>query len=240
MSKPRAYIVGAGPGDPDLLTVAALKVLEQADVVLHDRLISDEILRLINKEAEVVYVGKHQGEQETVQMEISEYFLKYLEAGRSVVRLKGGDPLIFGRGAEEWEFLKAKGYPVEFIPGISSSISVPGLCGIPLTSRDYSRGFAVLTGHACRDEEIAWANYAKVDTLVILMAIKHRAFIASELIKAGRNPKEPVAFVENGSCQNERIVLSELRFIAEDEGPEVNAPAVFVIGEVVRYCERLL
>lgn len=239
MSRPKAYIVGAGPGDPKLLTVAAKEILESAEVILHDRLVSSEILKLASASAEIINVGKHQGEQESVQLEISELLIKYLEQGKSVVRLKGGDPLIFGRGAEEWQFVKEQGYAVEFVPGISSSIAVPGLCGIPLTSRDFSRGFAVLTGHACGDGKIEWANYAKVDTLVILMAVRNRASIAQELIKAGRNPEEPVAFIENGSCENERIVLSQLRFVAEGE-PEVNAPAVLVIGEVVNFCGKLL
>lgn len=239
MSRIKAYIVGAGPGDPKLLTVAALEILKSAEVVLHDRLVSSEILALINPAAEIVNVGKDHGEQENAQLKISELLLSYLEQGKSVVRLKGGDPLVFGRGAEEWQLVKETGYMVEFVPGISSAIAVPGLCGIPLTLRNVSRGFAVLTGHTCGEAEIDWANYVKVDTLVILMAVKQRAAIAQELIKAGRNPEEAVAFIENGSCENERIVLSQLRFVAEGE-PEVKAPAVWVIGEVVKFCESLL
>jgi len=153
--------------------------------------------------------------------------------------LKGGDPLVFGRGAEEWEIAVAHGIEVEFIPGISSAIAVPGLAGIPLTFREVSRSFAVVTGHWKSGTNMEWSPYAKIDTLVILMGTKQRALIANSLIAAGRSPSEPVAFVEQGSLPDQCVVETDLRTVAEGK-VEVEGPAVMVIGEVVRQRNRLV
>ncbi len=229
----KIYLVGAGPGDPDLLTVKALRVLRQCDVVLYDRLISKEILELVNPAAERLYVGKHEGEQQAVQESIFQLLLEHACAGKSVVRLKGGDPLVFGRGAEEWALAIRHGVDVELVPGVSSAIAVPGLAGIPLTFRKLSRSFAVITGHCGNGSDENWRRYSQIDTLIILMGVKNRALIARNLIEAGRSRRDPVAFVERGASPDERVLVTTLGAVA-DEHILVKSPAVFVIGEVVR------
>ncbi|MFZ0594418.1 MAG: uroporphyrinogen-III C-methyltransferase [Bryobacteraceae bacterium] len=229
----KIYLVGAGPGDPDLLTVKALRLLRQCDVVLYDRLVSKEILELVNPAAEQLYVGKHEGEQQAVQQSIFHLLVEHACAGKSVVRLKGGDPLVFGRGAEEWALAIRHGVDVELVPGVSSAIAVPGLAGIPLTFRKLSRSFAVITGHCGNGSNEDWRRYSQIDTLIILMGVKNRALIARNLIEAGRDRREPVAFVERGASPDERVLVSTLGAVA-DEQISVKSPAVFVIGEVVR------
>jgi uroporphyrin-III C-methyltransferase len=229
----KLYLIGAGPGDAELLTVKAARVLGACDVVLYDRLTTPEVLALARSDAQLIYVGKHDGEQEREQARIFELILEHATAGRTVARLKGGDPLVFGRGAEEWEMALAHGIEVEFIPGVSAAIAVPGLAGIPLTFREVSRSFAVVTGHWKSGTNMEWTPYAKIDTLVILMGTKQRVLIAESLIAAGRNPNEPVAFVEQGSLPNERVVETDLATIAQGN-VDVCGPAVMVVGEVVR------
>ncbi len=230
----KVFIVGAGPGDPGLLTVRALEILQSADIVLYDRLVSPQILALIPLTVELIYAGKLQGQQAEVQQLIGQMLIEYSNSGRSVVRLKGGDPLVFGRGAEEWQLLRDAGIEVELVPGVSSAISVLGLTGIPPTFRGIADGFAVVTGHL-RDEAdpIDWSKYARVDTLIILMGVRTRAQIASELIRHGRPADQPVAFVERGATPDERVVVATLREVA-DGLVQVENPAVFVAGDVVR------
>jgi uroporphyrin-III C-methyltransferase len=156
------------------------------------------------------------------------------------VRLKGGDPLVFGRGAEEWEKLLEAGIAVEIVPGISSAVAVPGMAGVPVTYRGVADGFAVITGHLRSEgQEVDWSKYARVDTLVILMGVSTRSTIASELIRHGRDANQPVAFVERGSTDRERVVVTTLAEVANGK-VEVSNPAVFVAGEVVRVREQLL
>lgn len=229
----KLYLIGAGPGDPDLLTVRAVRALSEADVVLYDRLVEIRTLSHARPGAEVIYVGKHHGEQEHTQAQIFELIERHARHGKIVARLKGGDPLVFGRGAEEWVFALRSGIDVEFVPGLTSAISVPGLAGIPLTYRRLSQNFAVITGHCHEGAAVEWARYAGIDTLVILMGVKNRAFIAQALISAGRSAKEPVAFVERGATQSERLIESTLGEVAAG-AVRVTNPAVFIIGEVVR------
>jgi uroporphyrin-III C-methyltransferase len=234
----KLYLIGAGPGDPELLTLKAARVLKQCDVVLYDRLVSAEILRLARPDAERIYVGKHEGEQETKQEKIFDLILRHTRAGKTVGRLKGGDPLVFGRGAEEWALALEHGIDVELVPGVSSAVAVPGLANIPLTYRGVSRSFAVVTAHCHEGQEQEWARYAQVDTLVVLMGVKNREFVAQSLIAAGRSADEPAAFIERGTLPDERIVESTLGAVAAGE-VEAASPAVFVIGEVVRLRARL-
>jgi len=239
-SKPgKVFLVGAGPGDPDLLTLKAARILKNCDVVLYDRLVSPAILELVHPDAELIYVGKHEGEQERVQTRIFDLLRKYASEGKIVVRLKGGDPLVFGRGAEEWAVALEHGVEVELVPGITSAISVPGLAGIPLTFRDVSQGFAVITGHCKEGLALNWRAYAEIDTLVVLMGVKNRAFIAQSLIAAGRDADEPIAFVERGGTPQQTVVIACLRDVASGE-VAVQNPAVFVIGQAVKLRETLL
>jgi uroporphyrin-III C-methyltransferase len=242
MNRGTVYIVGAGPGDPELLTIKAARALERADVVLYDRLVGKDILELIPANVQRVYVGKGHGDQDLVQPEIMTQLEDFSRQGLNVVRLKGGDPFVFGRGAEEWAYLRARGIQVEVIPGISSSLAVPALAGIPLTFRAVAQAFAVVTGHRAIDPDTGiaadWRDYVKVDTLVILMGVGERISIATELIEAGREATQACAFIERGSTPLERIVVSSLQDIA-DGLIEVNAPAVWVIGDVVKLRETL-
>ena len=230
---PKVYLTGAGPGDPDLLTVKAARLIGQADVVIYDRLVSAEILALARPDALLLFGGKQQGEQERIQNEIQELLLAHAAPGRLVVRLKGGDPMVFGRGAEEWSFLASHGIDVELVPGISSALAVPSLAGIPPTLRGVAVSFAVITGHRQNMEPQEWARYLMVDTLVVLMGIENRQQIARNLIQAGRSSDEPVAFIERGSTDRERVVISKLSEVARGQ-VDVASPAVFVIGQVVR------
>ena len=234
----RLFLIGAGPGDPELLTLKAVRALGESDVVLYDRLVSRETLKFAKPGSELIYVGKHHGEQEQTQEQIFDLIRTHALAGKVVARLKGGDPIVFGRGAEEWALAVEHGIDVELIPGVTSAIAVPALAGIPLTYRNTSRSFAVITGH-CRDGLAGeWARYARIDTLVILMGVKNRIFIAESLIAAGRSEAEPVAFVERGTTARENIVRSTLGEVANGR-TDVHNPAVFVIGDVVRLRERL-
>jgi uroporphyrin-III C-methyltransferase len=194
---------------------------------------------MANPDAELIYVGKNEGEHEQAQQWINEQLLAHARQGRRVVRLKSGDPLIFGRGAEEWQFLAMHGIEVEVIPGLSSALAVPNIAGIPLTFRGVSRAFAVITGHCEKDAPTEWKRYANVDTLVILMGVRGRAAIAGELIRAGRAPDEPAAFIEKGSMPVERIFVTTLAEIAAGV-VDVTPPAVFVIGKVVEFAHELV
>ncbi len=233
MKTGKLYLIGAGPGDAELLTLKAARVLRECDVVLYDRLTTPEILALTRPGAELIYVGKHDGEQEREQARIFELILEHANAGKTIGRLKGGDPLVFGRGAEEWDVASEHGIEVELIPGISSAIAVPGLAGIPLTFREISRSFAVVTGHWKTGTNMDWTPYARIDTLVVLMGTKQRASIAESLIAAGRSLHEPVAFVEQGSTPGQRVVETDLGTLAKGE-VVVNGPAVMIVGNVVR------
>lgn len=234
----KVYLVGAGPGDAELLTVKAARILGACDVVLYDRLVSPEVLRLANPKALIIDVGKREGEQAAIQESIFKLMLHHARSGRTVVRLKGGDPLVFGRGAEEWALAVRYGIEVELIPGVSSSIAVPGLAGIPVTYRNLSRSFAVITGHSADDPAEDWRRYAQIDTLIVLMGVKKRVEIAKALIQAGRQSNEPVAFVERGATPEERVTVSTLGEVALGR-VLVRNPAVFVIGQVVTLRETL-
>ncbi len=190
------------------------------------------VLKFAKPGAELIYVGKGEGEQEQTQQQIFELILRYANAGRSVGRIKGGDPMVFGRGGEEWALARSHGIPTVLIPGISSAIGVPGIAGIPLTHRLVSDAFAVITAHHQQGHASDWQKYAAIDTLVILMGVKNRVFIAQSLIAAGRTPDDPVAFIERGTLPSERIVRSVLSEVAAGN-VDVKSPAVFVIGPVV-------
>lgn len=227
-------LVGAGPGDPDLLTLGAYKELKEADVVLYDRLVSDEILSLIPERAQRIYVGKREGDQKQVQAEIFSLLSYFSGSNLRVVRLKGGDPFIFGRGIEEWELLLELGQEVKVLPGVSSAIAVPAVCGIPLTARGEARGFAVITGHLAGDDALDWEAYAHAETLVVLMGVRNRVAISKKLIEHGRPQAELVSFVENSGS---RVVIHTLEEVAFGH-TEVFSPAVMVIGRVNRHYKQ--
>ena len=237
----KVYIVGAGPGDPDLLTVKALKVLREADVILHDELIGDEIRELLRSmKAELVDVGKRAGKHKMRQDEINELMVKLAKEGKVVVRLKGGDPFVFGRGGEEAEYLAKHRIPFEVVPGITSAIAVPAYAGIPVTHREFDPAVVFITGREWK-ERMNWNALAKLNaTIVILMGVSNLENIVKKLLENGKNPKTPVAIIERGCTSEQRVVVSDLEKVvdvAKKEG--VKAPAVIVIGDVVRLREKL-
>lgn len=227
------YLVGGGPGDPDLLTLKAARVLAEADCVLFDRLISAEVLAMIHPRAELIDVGKEEGQQCEKQSQIIPLLIDRAQRLKTVVRLKSGDPMVFARGGEELAELLEAGCRVEVVPGISSALAAPELAGIPLTYRGVARSFSIVTGHGREGLLEDWSAHASVDTLIVLMGVRHRAAIASALIAAGRPADQPVAFIELASTPNERRVFATLREVAQGR-VEAQAPAVWILGEVVR------
>ena len=237
------YLVGAGPGDPGLLTIKARDLLESCDVVIYDYLVNPEMLSSVRTGAEHIYVGKVGGGRQTPQDEINRLLVRHAQKGRRVVRLKGGDPFLFGRGAEEAEALRNAGVAFEVVPGISSALAVPAYAGIPLTKRGLSSSVAVVTGARGGDgapENSALANLASVDTLVVLMGAAHLRQIAKDLTAAGRSAQTPAAVIRWGTYEGQQTVTGTLETIAvEAERIGMKAPTVIIVGEVVRLRERL-
>ncbi len=228
----KVYLVGAGPGDPELLTLKAARLLARASVVIYDRLVPDEIVAYANPSALFLYAGKEPGRQEEIQRDAFDAMVRHASGSGIVVRLKGGDPMVFGRGGEEWLHLVERGIDVEVVPGVSSAISVPALAGIPLTCRGVAASFAVIAGHRQNLQAPDWISYRGIDTLVVLMGVEFRDIIATTLMELGRPASLPVAFIERGATARERVVTATLGEVARGQ-VDVAAPAVFVIGEVV-------
>ncbi|QID32355.1 uroporphyrinogen-III C-methyltransferase [Pampinifervens florentissimum] len=231
----KVYLVGAGPGDIELLTLKAYRLVRSADVILYDRLVNPEVLLLAKPDCELVYVGKEDGKHTIEQEKINELLLQYAHTREIVVRLKGGDPFVFGRGGEEALFLAQHGIDFEIVPGISSAIAVPAYAGIPLTFRGISSSFAVITGHEDpkkKNSSIDWESLKGINTLVFLMAVSNRQEIARRLIEVGREPDEPTAFIEKGTTSEQRVVITNLGELSGNP-PEVKPPAVMVVGKVV-------
>ena len=226
------HLVGAGPGDPDLLTVRALKLLEAADVVIHDRLVDPRILDLIAPWAEVIDVGKRPGGPADAQDRIHRVLVAAAGRADTVVRLKGGDPFVFGRGGEEAEALRRAGVDVKVVPGITSAIAGPAAAGIPVTMRGHASGFTVITGHQdpTADRPIDWEAAARLGTtLVVLMGASRVAHIADQLMAGGLAADTPVAAIESATTPHQRVKRTTL---GELPGLPVLAPAVLVIGTV--------
>lgn len=244
MKRGKVYLVGAGPGDPGLLTVKGLDCLKQADVVIYDRLLDDSLLGAARPNAEKVYVGKsarcHSMEQEA----INRLLVEKAQQGKIVVRLKGGDPFVLGRGGEEAEALAMNNVPFEVVPGVSSAVAVPAYAGIPVTHRRLASSFTVVTGHEAADKDestIAWDKLSTgADTLVFLMATGNLGHIVDRLIQNGRPPSTPVAVIANGTSHRQQTLSGTLEDIVSQAKQEnFQPPAVIVVGEVVRLRERL-
>ncbi|MGH2989589.1 MAG: uroporphyrinogen-III C-methyltransferase, partial [Solirubrobacterales bacterium] len=238
------YLVGAGPGDPGLITARALELIEGADVILHDRLIPKDALDVARPDAELIYVGKRPGEPAMPQEEIEELMVARAREGRSVVRLKGGDPFTFGRGGEEAEALVAASVPFEVVPGVTAGVAAPAYAGIPVTHRDDASAVAFVTGHedpAKDDSALDWEALARFPgTLVVYMAVKRLPEIAERLIAAGRRGDEPAAAVERGTLSDQRTVAAPLGELAEAaDGAGLSPPAVVVIGPVAARGEAI-
>ena len=238
----RVYLVGAGPGDPKLITARGLEVLRRADVVVYDRLVSPALLEEAPADAELVYAGKAPGGHCMSQEGINALLVHEARLGKAVVRLKGGDPFVFGRGAEEALACVEAGVPWEVVPGVSSVVGVTARAGIPVTTRGYGGSFAVATAHRAEDgsDPLDWGALARMDTLVVLMGVERLGEVVERLRAHGRAAETPVALVENGTLPDERVVAGTLADIVERAiRARVRPPAVIVVGEVVRLRARL-
>ena len=235
------YLVGAGPGDPGLITVRGLELLRQADVIIHDRLISHELLDAASDDAERIFVGKCPGTPCVSQKDINNLLVDRARRGDVVIRLKGGDPFVFGRGFEEMSACREAGVPCIVVPGVSSALAVPESVGIPLTQRRSVRAFAVMTGHFAHDSQAPPLDYnalARLDAVVILMGHATLAETTHALIEAGRDADTPVACIEWGTTPRQRVVVATLATITETVKREgLDAPMVTVVGDVAALAE---
>jgi len=236
------YLVGAGPGDKELLTVKAVRLIEEADVIVYDRLVSESIMELIPDCCRRIDVGKNVGNHPVPQHEINKILLREAQAGQKVVRLKGGDPFVFGRGGEELELLADKGIPFEVVPGITSSISVPAYAGIPVTHRDFCSSLHIITGHAKEGADLAIDFDALVrlkGTLIFMMSVSTVGRIAKGLLLAGMEEDMPCAVIENGTYTKQRKFISDLAHIEEAVRRNgVKSPAVIAVGRVCSLSDR--
>jgi uroporphyrin-III C-methyltransferase len=235
--KGKVYLVGSGPGAIDLLTIKAFQLIQSANVVVYDRLVSQEIMDLIPVTSVKHYVGKQESEHTLPQEDINQLLVDYAQKFQKVIRLKGGDPFVFGRGGEEIELLVKNKISFEVVPGISSSVAAATYAGIPVTHRGVANNFTVVAGHTCTTsgfDNLDWSAFSKIGTLVILMGVRSRALIATNLISVGKEKKTPVAFIENATTVNQNVIISTLDEVSKNS-PHVNSPAVMIIGEVVNF-----
>lgn len=244
MKTGKVYLVGAGPGDPDLISVKGVNCLKRADTIVYDRLLDERLLEMAPPEAERIYVGKASGEHTLPQDRINRLLVDKGKAGKTVVRLKGGDPFVLGRGGEEAEALKENGIPFEIVPGITSAVAVPAYAGIPVTHRGMASSFAVITGHEEPGKEtssINWENLASgIDTLIFLMGLKNLPEIVARLTEFGRPADTPVAVIKDGTRPGQVTVTGRLDNITDIVRKEhLTSPAIIVVGEVVGLREKL-
>lgn len=242
MKKGKVYLVGAGPGDPGLITVKGIKALNKAEVVVYDYLANPKLLSHVPPEAERIYVGKKGGSHTLSQEGINRLLVKKALEGKTVVRLKGGDPFIFGRGGEEIEALLAEDIPFEVIPGITSAFAVPAYAGIPVTHREYTSTLALITGHEAEGKEdsaIDWEALARIGTLIFLMGMKNLPRICENLLQNGRSPDTPVTVIQWGTTPRQRMAEGTLSNIVERvKEAGLSAPAIILVGEVARLREK--
>jgi uroporphyrin-III C-methyltransferase len=238
----KVYIVGAGPGDPDLLTIKGLRCIQNADIILYDRLVNKSLLDEAKPNATLVYCGKLPNNHTMKQEEINHLLVKYGKEGKTVTRLKGGDPFIFGRGAEEAEALAKSGIPFEIVPGITAGIAAPAYAGIPITHRELGSSFAVVTGHGSQGKSnVDWGSLSKgIDTLMIYMGIGNLPNICDELLNHGKKVDTPVALIHWGTTTEQKTVTGTLSTIVEIvKNEKIENPSMIVIGEVVRLREKI-
>ncbi len=236
------FLVGAGPGDPDLLTVKALRLIQQADVLVYDRLVSPDIIALAGPHTEKIFVGKENGYHSLPQEQINQLLIELARSGKMIVRLKGGDPYIFGRGGEEAEQLSGAGIAFQVVPGITAAAGCSAATGIPLTHRDHAQSVKFITGHLKQgDLQHDWGNLAKSgQTLVFYMGLNALATISAELIKHGSSPDTPAALVQNGTTAQQRLLTGTLSNIEQRcKLAEFASPSLIIIGSVVSLAHTL-
>jgi uroporphyrin-III C-methyltransferase len=234
------YLVGAGPGDPELITVKGLRLLEQADVVVYDRLASRQLLEWVPSTARRIDVGKAPGDQRWPQDRIQTLLIAEARRGRRVVRLKGGDPFVFGRGGEECGALVEAGVPFEVVPGVSCAVAAPAYAGIPVTHRRYTSAFAVVSGHGSGENscDLDWDALARIGTLVVLMGLGRLESIVSTLRAHGRSASTPVAVISRATCPDQRVTRGTLQDIVR-KASGLRSPATIVVGRVAELGEAL-
>jgi len=242
-SEPQVFLVGAGPGDPDLLTIRALRVLQKAEIVMYDRLVSDAVLALVPEGAERIFAGKASRRHYMPQETINDVLVTQARSGRRVVRLKGGDPFIFGRGSEEALYLAEHGIPFEVVPGITASMGCAAYAGIPLTHRGLSKGVHFVTGHMAGDGklDLDWDRLADPDmTLVVYMGLMRIDQICSNLIEAGLPTDTPAAAIQNGTLPTQKVITATLaKLPGEIIEADLSAPTLFVVGAVAAFAGTL-
>ncbi len=234
-------LVGAGPGDPDLLTLKALRVIEQSDVIIYDNLVSQEIRQLFPRDAETLYVGKIKGDHSYSQSDINQLLIEKSRQGLTVCRLKGGDAFVFGRGGEEMLLLKKQGIEVQIVPGITAAAGCSSYAGIPLTHRGLAQGCTFVTAHAEKELDIQWQALAKLDhTLVFYMGLSKVLMIETQLIQAGLAKTTPVAVIENGCCPQQRVITGDINQLASLVAKhQIKSPSLIMVGKVVALAEQL-
>ena len=237
----KVYLTGAGPGDIELMTVKALRVVKEADVIIYDRLANPEILEVAKDGCEFVYVGKEDGRHIMPQDEINEVIYQNALKYENVVRLKGGDPFVFGRGGEEALYLVERDIKFDVIPGITSAISAPAYAGIPVTHRGIAVSFRVVTGHESPNKKVSqipWDNFKTDDTIIFLMGLHNLPKISAKLIEIGKDSDYPVAVISKGTTKDQSVVVGTLENIVE-KAKDVPTPALIVVGKVVLLRDQL-
>ena len=240
----KVFIVGAGPGDPKLITLKAVEAIKSSDIVLYDRLVSKKIVSMIPKKSQKLYVGRDVGDDYKHQDTTNDMMVKFAKKNKNVVRLKGGDPFIFGRGGEEAEFLKKHNVKYEIIPGITSGMGSAEYSGIPLTHRNYASSVVFVTGHedAKKKEGVVdWKRLAKsVDTIVIMMGLSRLEIISKKLISGGLNKSTPVAVIQNGTTDEHKMIKGTLLTISKKVSKaKIQPPAIIIVGKVVNLSDKI-
>ncbi|QYR22011.1 uroporphyrinogen-III C-methyltransferase [Paenibacillus sp. sptzw28] len=239
----KVYLTGAGPGDPKLITVRGLETIRLADVIIYDRLVSEELVKEAQPDTELLYVGKASGHHTMKQDDINALIADRAMRGLTVTRLKGGDPFVFGRGGEEAAHLAERGIEFEIVPGISSCIAAPAYAGIPVTHRKLAASFAVITGHECVDKDSAcvdWAWAAGAETLVVLMGLQQLPYITQQLLDNGKAAETPIALIQSGTRDEQQTVIGTLADIIDNpDTSRLSSPVAIVIGPVVTMRDKL-
>lgn len=244
MEPGKVYLVGAGPGDPKLLTVYGLECIQKSDVIAYDRLVNPKLLEYAKASAELIYCGKQPGKHHLIQEEIHTLLVNKSMEGKTVTRLKGGDPCVFGRVGEEAEVLASHGIHYEIVPGVTAGIAAPAYAGIPVTHRDHASSFAIVTGHG-RDnkgmDRLNWTALAQgIDTIAFYMGVGNLAYICQQLMNHGRNATTPVAIIERGTTEKQRTFMGTLETIHDvAEQENIQNPAMLLVGEVVQLREKI-